>query len=334
MPDFLSEAAGLGGAVKRVAASLIAGILVAGLVAGTGMRDATAATDPDGAQTFVDGFIQRGLEVLQAEEQNERKLEIGKRLMAESFDLAAISRFVLGRYGRKVSKEQMAEYQQVYFNYIAHTYLAKLAGTTESSYAVEVVGSEAFGQGDALVKSEVTLPKGGDKLEMGWRVRSYGQDYRIVDMLIAGVSLAVTQRSEFGSILQKEGLDGLITAMRDASVKAGGNPDAPLPETETVSVQPSREPEPEAASVEPTAEPETETAAETDGEPDETDAAAVEPEGPSEEEQAEAAAAAERAAIREERLAEREKLEQNRSEALSLLEETQRLLEELNKPAE
>lgn len=300
----------------------LAAVLVAlAVFAGTDRQPAAAATDPMGAQEFVDTFIQRGLEALQAEDSAAQKLATGKQLMADNFDLPAISRFVLGRYGRRVEKEKLEEYQLVYFNYVTHTYLAKLAGTTENSYAVKVVGSEAFNQGDALVKSEVTQPKGGDTLEMGWRVRSYGDSYRIVDMLIAGVSLAVTQRSEFGSILKKDGLDGLIMAMREKSAEAGGDPNAPLPDAATIVnlQQPAAETPPAAD----------EADAEAAANAGEANAKAGEANAKAEEE----ARAAKQAKLRQDREAERKQREENRSEARSLLEETQKLLDALDQPA-
>ena len=38
--------------------------------------------------------------------------------------------------------------------------------------------------------------------------------YKIVDVMVAGVSMVVTQRSEFGAVIQRQGVDGLIESLR------------------------------------------------------------------------------------------------------------------------
>lgn len=71
-----------------------------------------------------------------------------------------------------------------------------------------------------LVQSEVFKP-GSQPAKVDWRVNTAGAQPKIVDVIVEGVSMAVTQRSEFAAVIQRNGgnVDGLISALRQ---KTGG----------------------------------------------------------------------------------------------------------------
>jgi hypothetical protein len=73
----------------------------------------------------------------------------------------------------------------------------------------------------ALVVVAVFVPRVGaiDDANSGRRLAFSAS---IVDLVVEGVSLAVTERSDFGSIIQNRGLDGLIEALRAKGSESGG----------------------------------------------------------------------------------------------------------------
>ena len=46
--------------------------------------------------------------------------------------------------------------------------------------------------------------------DVTFRVRNFGDSYKFVDVTVDGVSLVVTKRSEFNSIIYNQGIDGLL----------------------------------------------------------------------------------------------------------------------------
>ena len=48
-----------------------------------------------------------------------------------------------------------------------------------------------------------------------WRVRDEKGELRIIDVMVEGLSMAVTQRSEFSSVARKSGIDGLLQSLRE-----------------------------------------------------------------------------------------------------------------------
>jgi phospholipid transport system substrate-binding protein len=55
----------------------------------------------------------------------------------------------------------------------------------------------------------------GAPLSYDWRVRSAQADPKIVDVVVEGVSLLITQRSDFSSVISQNGIDGLIRSLKE-----------------------------------------------------------------------------------------------------------------------
>jgi phospholipid transport system substrate-binding protein len=82
-------------------------------------------------------------------------------------------------------------------------------------------GSRSDGDG-VIVSTDVISPGNTSPLRMDWRLVSYNGAYKINDVIIEGISMAVTQRSEFASVVQRNGgqVRGLIALMREKTASA------------------------------------------------------------------------------------------------------------------
>jgi phospholipid transport system substrate-binding protein len=146
-------------------------------------------------------------------------------IFVEHFDVPAIGKFVLGRYGRSATPEQMDAYQQVFQDYVVSTYNTRL--TSYAGQTLDVVGSAPGEEGRTIVKSRINQPAAGTPpIQVDWILTGTEGSFRIIDVVIGGVSMALTQRSEFGSVIQSGGgtVDALITRLRDqvAAVNSQG----------------------------------------------------------------------------------------------------------------
>jgi phospholipid transport system substrate-binding protein len=83
----------------------------------------------------------------------------------------------------------------------------------------EVKSARPVGNDDVLVSSFIVPTDGSDNIQVDWRVRNRGGSIKIVDVLVAGVSMSVTQRSDFSSVIQRGGgkLDVLIDYLKQKS---------------------------------------------------------------------------------------------------------------------
>jgi phospholipid transport system substrate-binding protein len=137
-----------------------------------------------------------------------------KDMFVSSFDVPAIGRFVLGRYWRTANEQQRAEFLKLFEDMIVKTYNNRFSEYKGEQF--QVTGSRADGD-SVLVTTNVTQPRGGQAVKVDWRVVKPQGKFKIVDVIIEGVSMSVTQQQEFGSVIQRNGgqVDGLLATMRE-----------------------------------------------------------------------------------------------------------------------
>jgi len=134
-----------------------------------------------------------------------------RRLLDEHFDMAAISKFVLGRYWRTATDAQRAEFQQLFENFLVGSYSARFSEYGGEAFRVK---GSSMDNGTTIVHSKIDMPASED-IRVDWRLRGRDSQFVIVDIVVEGVSMAVTQRSEFASVIQSRGgIEGLLEALR------------------------------------------------------------------------------------------------------------------------
>lgn len=129
-----------------------------------------------------------------------------RALLKESFDVDRISRFVLGRYARKATPEQMAEFAQLYEDIAVLTYAHLFASYAGQGFTVKrEVGSP--GDRYQMVMTEIQPGDGKPTVKLDWQVKVNGDSYAVVDIRVEGASMAITQRAEYTAVLDKNGGD-------------------------------------------------------------------------------------------------------------------------------
>jgi phospholipid transport system substrate-binding protein len=154
--------------------------------------------------------------------QTEREVRF-RQLFVDHFDLAALSKFALGRYWRSATASQRIEFKKILEDFIVHSYSARFG--EYHGVGFNVVGSANEPDDAVIVHSRVRTSKTEEVL-IDWHLRPTGATFVIVDIVVEGVSMAVTQRSDFGTIIHdRGGIDGLIEALRARiSEPAGSGP--------------------------------------------------------------------------------------------------------------
>ena len=184
-------------------------ILFLGLSAWAGTA---TATTPDDASKFIEELSSKASSTLNSGglTLNQKEAEV-RKLLSESFDLKLIGRFVLGRAWKKSSREQRVQYLGLFKQFVLRTYSRRLGGYTGQRF--NVVNAKNFGKQDVLVTTKISRPS-GPPIEARWRVRLRKQKHKIIDVMVAGVSMTQTQKSEFRSVVKRQGVSGLIETLR------------------------------------------------------------------------------------------------------------------------
>jgi len=141
-----------------------------------------------------------------------------RKILHDNFDVQAIGKFALGTSWRDATDAQRKEYTSLFEDMIVQTYTTRFEDY--SGQKLKVDGSEPSGS-DFIVSSQV-LQQDGPPVNLQWRVRQKDGGLRVVDVVVEGVSMSVTQRSDFASVIQNGGgnVEALLTHLRDRKAAA------------------------------------------------------------------------------------------------------------------
>ena len=194
--------------IKRCQTSGLVLLLLAALV----FAPAARATSLEGAKSHIETLGQQAISTLQradiALDQREKHFA---QILEQGFALPLIGRFVLGKYWRTATPEQKADYQRLFNRFVIKTYAARMGGFAGTTF--KVTKANPVGDQDMLVTTKIDRP-GGASLEAGWRVRQIEGQFKIIDVVVEGISMAATQRQEFASVVRSRGLAGLLDILR------------------------------------------------------------------------------------------------------------------------
>src|SRR5258706_8013238 len=113
-----------------------------------------------------------------------------------SFDVPAIGRFVLGRYWRTASDPQKAEFLKLFEDMIVKTYNNRFKDYKGEQFVI--AGARPDGD-SAMVSTNVVSAqeRSVQPVKVDWREIKIDGKPKIVDVVIEGVSMSVTQQQEF-----------------------------------------------------------------------------------------------------------------------------------------
>ncbi|MGF1611424.1 MAG: phospholipid-binding protein MlaC [Kiloniellales bacterium] len=192
-----------------VASGLLAGTLVAAVLP---LRRARGQSGPG---AFLQELGERAVAMLSDPAlPDPSRAEKFQALMNESFDLPTIGRFILGRYWRQASEAQQAEFLETFKRVMAARFAPYFTGTSKDSF--NILGPAAGAGGDRqAIRSKIRL-EGGQIADVDWHLVERDGSFKIVDVVTEGVSMGLTLRSEYGSVLSRHGgdIDALIDLLR------------------------------------------------------------------------------------------------------------------------
>src|SRR6266478_4968243 len=175
--------------------------------------------NPADAVAFMNRLWDRAVEVLNNKSDPAVRQARFRELFHDDFDSPGIARFVLGRYWRNASEEEQQEFVKLFEDYVVFVYTARLSNF--GGETIKIRGSRSDGDG-VIVSTDVLSPGSASPLRIDWRLVTDNGGYKINDVIVEGVSMMVTQRSEFASVVQHNGgqLRGLLDLMREKTASA------------------------------------------------------------------------------------------------------------------
>jgi len=185
------------------------GAVVLAVAAFTGIPRADAAPDP---LAFVNDLGTQAIQVLGPAMSMQQRLARFRELFHNDFDVPGIGRFVLGRYWRSASPEEQQDFLKLFQEYIVQAYSTRLGAYGGEPF--RVTGTRNSGD-DIVVTSEVVRQNSGP-VSVEWHLIDQDGQFKITDVYVGGISMKVTERDEFGAIIQRNGgqVAALLTQLR------------------------------------------------------------------------------------------------------------------------
>ncbi|HEY2659351.1 MAG TPA: ABC transporter substrate-binding protein [Caulobacteraceae bacterium] len=158
-------------------------------------RDATA-------EQFVQTEATRALKILEVGSDTD-KIRQFRVFVDQVADVPRITAFVLGKYERTITPTQSQQFATVFREYASNVYESRLDDYHGES--LKVSGSVVRKPGDVIVTSAVVGGAQKQPVPVRWRVLQSGSGWRVVDVEVKGVWLAITEQQDFVSTIDNAG---------------------------------------------------------------------------------------------------------------------------------
>lgn len=166
------------------------------------------------AYNFISITGDKALTVFTIEDKAERYEEIEK-LFEDSFDVNHIARFSIGRFWRKMSKYEQQQFMEDFKPYILATYTVQQWKTEGLDFTV--LGSVPVNGKTVKIETRVQGVEEDISVSIIFHVKKTKDSLKIIDVLIEGVSIGITQRNSFERILSRsdEDFEAFLTILED-----------------------------------------------------------------------------------------------------------------------
>jgi len=132
--------------------------------------------------------------------------------VSNSHDLTKIARIVVGKEWEKLSETQQQQLVDVFSKLSIASYAHNFKEFTGEAFIFD--SEEETTRGGVVVHARLTIPDEKD-VKFDYMLKEKGNSWRIINIIANGVSDLALKRSEYTSILQREGFDALIAKINE-----------------------------------------------------------------------------------------------------------------------
>lgn len=184
---------------------------------GQGVHIASAApvaTNPKKAEVFMKGMGEKVIRILTNKSITDKERANQFRdILENTFNLKAIGKFVLGRHWKQANEADKTMFLSLFKETTVTSYATRFKEYTTEKF--QITGSRQETDGGVTVLSRIIRPN-GQIISIDWKIFEKNGELRIYDVILEGISMGITQRSEFSSVIQKGGgtIQAIINALK------------------------------------------------------------------------------------------------------------------------
>ena len=179
------------------------------LMAASLAQPAAAASDPQDMVRSFYGVLLSNMKEGRVLGESGRLARLAP-VVDRSFDFPTMTRLAVGTSWASLNPAQQQQVIAAFRHYVAATYADQF--DTYSGEQLQVTGERSHGA-DVMVQTKI-VKSNGEATRLDYLMRQDQGGGRISDVYLDGsISQLAVHRSEFHSILQREGVDGLVMAL-------------------------------------------------------------------------------------------------------------------------
>lgn len=144
---------------------------------------------------------------------NERKAHL-RHLFQENFAIPQIAQFIVNRHWREMSPKEKEDYLKAFKTFVLYKYADQVV-TIPLTGHYRVANAQAVGNGKHFIVNTIIDTGNSQSVTLGWRVAMLNGRPQIIDILVEGLSMLQTEQDSFGSIIDRDGVQGLIRLLKD-----------------------------------------------------------------------------------------------------------------------
>ncbi len=132
--------------------------------------------------------------------------------IVKSHDLEKVARIVVGKEWKGFSDEQKKKLTEVFARLSIASYAHNFKDYSGESF--EFLSEEKTARGGFIIRSVFILPEDKD-VKFDYMLKKKADNWMIINVIAAGVSDLALKRSEYTSILKREGFEALIAKITE-----------------------------------------------------------------------------------------------------------------------
>jgi phospholipid transport system substrate-binding protein len=148
----------------------------------------------------------------------EKAIKLAEDKVLPYVDFEHATRLAVGRAWREATPEQKKRLVTEFRNMLVRTYSNAIS--TYEGQTLKVLPSRGKPDPEDTTVRTQFLRAGGQPLPIDFAMRKTDQGWKVYDIVVDGVSLVLTYRSEFDAIVKQKGIDGLIQALETKNIPA------------------------------------------------------------------------------------------------------------------
>ena len=130
---------------------------------------------------------------------NENKFLMVEQTINNNFAGAGIAKFVSGKAWNSASKETKKEYIKLFKRHLALNIASMMQSYSNQNYSLI---NSRYDESSKVTLVDMLIHSDNNDIQVTWRLKKSKDRFFVIDLLVADISLVVTKRSEFNSMLK------------------------------------------------------------------------------------------------------------------------------------